>query len=117
MILRLWHFVPLQDAEQFQKEGFPVGELDGVPFRFCLSHPGERYWERDHGPALLEVWLEYDERVIAGHLCAIVADGRTIPFYSIPSEEINGNALRIHVHETDDGLPTVAEDPRCSSVF
>jgi hypothetical protein len=117
MIFRLWHFTSPRDAVQFQADGFPVGEYDSVPFRFCFSHPGERYWERLHGPALLEVWLEYDERVIAGHVFSIVSDGRTIPFYSIPSEEINGNALRMHVHETADGLPTVAEDPRCSSAF
>jgi hypothetical protein len=117
MIFRLWHFAPLESALQFQKEGFPVGQFDGVPFRFCFSYPGERFWAQDHGPALIEVWLEYDEQVIAGHFFATVHGDRVIPFYSIPSEEINGNALRMHVHENADGLPIVAEDPRCSSVF
>ena len=104
-------------SAQFQLQGFPVGEVDGVPIRFCFSYPGERYWEARHGSALLEVWLEYNERVIAGHYFTIVDDGRTIPFYSIPSEEINSHALRMHVHKTADGLPVVGEDPRCSSVF
>lgn len=107
-MFRLWHFTSKFACERIQVGGFRA--MTGRPI--CFSLPGERHWENGRGPALVEVWFDFDDEELAGYRLATMHGGRTIPFYSIPADDINARARHMRFHENADRFPTVAQDPQ-----
>lgn len=101
MIIHLCHFTwSAANARQIRDEGFRR-DRDRDP---CFSLPGETFWKKSHGPSLVEVWLDIDDQELAAYKCGVVDGGRHIVFYTIPTEVVNAQKIKMHIHDNADDL-------------
>jgi hypothetical protein len=97
MGLHLWHFTPrFEDARKIQDEGFCDSSSEKHGLRWpCFSEAGERLWEPENGPALVEVWIDIDERLLAAEFTRHRTVGRrTVVYYEIEPKYLNAPGVK-----------------------
>jgi len=100
MTIHLWHFTNTQAVNLIRKEGFVSRpDLDRSGNFFTLA--GETTYKR-HGPGLVEVWLEMDEKELAQFKQFSAEGDRVFDFYMIPAERVSACAIRWCYHESFD---------------
>jgi hypothetical protein len=113
MKLHLWHFTTSAAAAKSIEE-FGFWDMDTFQFGTrwpCFSQAGERHWESERGPALVEVWLEIDEDVLAAEFTRRCRDGdRVITYYQFIPELLNFPHVRRLAHENADHLSRTPEE-------
>jgi hypothetical protein len=109
MIVHLWHFTRrAEDARQIQAEGFRDYSSYEFGLRWpCFSLAGERRWEIERGPALVEVWLEIDEQELDGYEPGRGDDEDRTIFYQIPPAAINAYTVKRLAHDNADHIPRI----------
>jgi hypothetical protein len=117
MKLHLWHFTRrAEDARKIQDEGFMDHSTGALGVRWpCLALAGERNWEVERGPALVEVWIDIDEQSLSDYFTRYGSDGRRdIIFYQIVPDLLNAPGVRRLAHDNADHLPrTPGYDSEC----
>jgi hypothetical protein len=112
MKLHLWHFTRrIEDARKIQAEGFLDHSSGRLGIRWpCFSLAGERHWEIERGPALVEVWIDIDEQELATDFTRHGRDGqRTVVFYQIVPNRLNAPGVERLAHDNADHLPRSLE--------
>lgn len=108
MKLHLWHFThSIEAARSIERDGFLDPSTGEIGVRWpCFSLAGQRYWEQERGPALVEVWIDIDDRWLA-YIMRIRRDGeRPIVFYQIVPELLNAPGVKRLAHDSANDLPT-----------
>jgi hypothetical protein len=110
MKLHLWHFTHhVEDAREIQDKGFRDNSSQKLGCRWpCFSRAGERYWEEKRGPALVEVWIDIDEQLLADYFTRhCVDDYHVIDFYQIDPALLDAPGVKRLAHDNADRLPTI----------
>jgi hypothetical protein len=107
MLVHLWHFAGVAEyASRIQDEGFWDKSSYELGRRWpCLALAGERQWEKDKGPALVEVWIDIDEQELAMFAGCVIDGRRTIVYYQIPPALLNAPGVKRLAHDNADHLP------------
>ena len=111
MVIHLWHFTRrTEHARKIQAEGFRDHSSREYGTRWpCLSLAGERNWEVENGPAVVEVWIDIDERELADFKRLSFNGQQDVIFYQIPPARLNVPGVRRLAHDNADHLPPSLE--------
>jgi hypothetical protein len=117
MAIYLWHFTHSPAvARQIQAEGFRDNSSHEYGLRWpCFSLPWERKWEKTWGPALVVVWLEFDEEELAGYEQGgrgAAAGSGSIISYQIPPDILKIHTVKRRAYDNVDQVTRTSEaDP------